>query len=135
MRKITLFLVVLFCLGLTGCSKDADINAFITEFESVTKEIVSKIDADPSEKGIDDAQKTFDGKKASLTAKFVVIKDVMGFQVSTDVKKKLEDSVKKSTADLMAVTTKHAMELATDDGAMKKFETLLKDYQAIFQVK
>ena len=135
MRKITLFLVVLFCLGLTGCSKDADVNVFITEFESVTKEIVSKIDADPSEKGIDAAQKAFDGKKASLTAKWIAVKDAIGIQVSADVKKKLEDSVTKSTDDLMAVTTKHAMELGADDGAMKKFETLIKDYQATFEAK
>ena len=135
MKKITLFLVLLFCLGMTGCNKDADINVFVTEFESVTKEIVAKIDADPSEKGIDAAQKAFDARKASLTAKWVAIKDVMGFQVSADVKKKLDASVKKSTDDLMAVTAKHAMELATEDGAMKKFEALLKDYQSLFETK
>ena len=47
--------MAMLCLSLTGCSKDAEINAFITEFDAPTKEIVSKFDANPSAAGIDDA--------------------------------------------------------------------------------
>jgi hypothetical protein len=135
MKKFSLFLIVMFALGLTGCSKDAEINAFITEFESVTKEITSKIDASPNEAGVDAAQKAFDAKKASLKEKWAAIKDAVGFQVSADVKKKLEDSVKSSTQSLIEVTTKHGMALAMDEGAMPKFEKLMKDYQATFEMK
>jgi hypothetical protein len=135
MRKISLFLVAAFCLALTGCSKDAEINAFITEFESVTKEITSKIDASPNEAGVDAAQKAFDAKKASLKDKWNAIKDAVGFQVSADVKKKLEDSVKNSTQSLVDLAKKHGMALAMDDGAMPKFEKLLKDYQSTFEMK
>lgn len=135
MKKVSLFLIAVFALGLTGCSKDAEINAFIAEFEGVTKEIVSKIDASPNEAGVDAAQKAFDAKKASLKDKWNAIKDAVGFQVSADVKKKLEDSVKANTQSLVDMSVKHGMALATDDGAMPKFEKLMKDYQSTFDTK
>lgn len=124
--------ILALCIVVGGCSKDGDINAFITELDGVTKDIVSKVDASPNESGVDAAQKSFDAKKPELKAKWDAIKDAVGFQVSADTKKKLEDSVKANTQSLMDVSLKHGMALAMDDGAMPKFEKLLKDYQAIF---
>lgn len=132
MKHITLLVVLAFCVALTGCSKDAEINAFITEFDAATQEIVSKIDANPTAAGIDDAQKAFDGKKASLKTKLDGIKGAVGFQVSADTKKKLEDSVGKNMKALMDVSTKNMMKLAMDKDASAKFQTLLKDYQSTF---
>ncbi|HQZ97978.1 MAG TPA: hypothetical protein PLP21_16780 [Pyrinomonadaceae bacterium] len=134
MKNISLFLVVLFCIGLTGCSKDAEINAFITDFDAATKEIVAKIDANPTAAGMDEAQKAFDGKKASLKAKFDGIKGAMGFQVSADTKKKLEESMANSGKALLDVSMKNAMKLATDKEATAKFKTLLNDFQSTFAV-
>ncbi len=134
MKKVGLLLIAILCLGLAGCSKDAEINAFITEFDAATKEIVAKIDADPSASGIDAAQKAFDGKKASLKAKWDGIKDAVGFQVSADTKKKLEESVSNNMKALMDVSMKNAMKMATDKDAAAKFKTLLTDYQSTFAV-
>ena len=134
MKNISLFLVVLFCIGLTGCSKDAEINAFITDFDAATKEIVAKIDANPTAAGMDEAQKAFDGKKASLKAKFDGIKGAMGFQVSAYTKKKLEESMANSGKALLDVSMKNAMKLATDKEATAKFKTLLNDFQSTFAV-
>ena len=125
---------MLFCIRLTGCSKDAEINAFITEFDAATKEIVAKIDANPTAAGMDEAQKAFDGKKASLKAKFDGIKGAMGFQVSADTKKKLEESMANSGKALLDVSMKNAMKLATDKEATAKFKTLLNDFQSTFSV-
>lgn len=132
MKKLGVFLIAIMCLTFAGCSKDAEINAFITEFDAATKEMVAKIDANPSSAGIDDAQKAFDGKKASLKQKWDGIKDAVGFQVTAETKKKLEDSVKNNMASLMDVSTKHMMKLATDPGAATKFQALLKDYSSTF---
>jgi hypothetical protein len=132
MNKLSLFLVFAFCVGLTGCSKDAEVNAFITEFDATTKEIVSKIDSNPSSVGVDDAQKAFDGKKASLKEKWDAIKSARGMQVSADTKKKLEDSVSANMKALMEVSTKNAMKLATDKDAATKFQKLMTDYSATF---
>jgi hypothetical protein len=132
MKKITSLLIAVFCLSLAGCSKDADINAFITEFDAATSEIVSKIDANPTAAGIDEAQKAFDGKKASLKAKWDGIKGAVGFQVGADTKKKLEDSVSKNMKALTDVSIKNAMKMASDKEAVTKFKALLTDYQSTF---
>lgn len=130
---------LLFALGclilvVAGCSKDAEINAFITEFDTVTQEIVSKIDANPSAAGVDEAQKAFDSRKAGLKEKWDGIKGAVGFQVSSDTKKKLEESVSKNMKSLIDVSTKNAMKLALDKDAASKFKTLLTDYQATFSM-
>lgn len=132
MKKITSLIIFACFLALTGCSKDGEINAFIAEFDAATKEIVAKIDADPSAAGIDDAQKAFDAKKAILKARWDGIKGAVGFQVSADTKKKLEDSVGANMKALMDVSTKNMMKLALDKEASVKFQALLKDYQATF---
>ena len=132
MKKVALFITAMLCLGLTSCSKDAEINAFITEFDAATKDIVAKIDADPSAAGIDAAQKSFDAKKVSLKAKWDAIKEAVGFQVSADTKKKLEDSVANNMKALMDVSMKNAMKMAMDTKASEKFKTLLTDYQSTF---
>ena len=132
MKKISLFLITLFCLGLTGCSKDAEINAFITELDAATKEIVAKIDANPTAAGIDDAQKAFNGKKASLKAKFEGFKEARGLQLSADTKKKLEESLTNNGKALLDVSMKNAMKLAMDKDAATKFKDLLTDFQGTF---
>lgn len=132
MNRTNIAIVLGVLLVVTGCSKDAEINAFITEFNDVTQEIVSKIDANPTAAGVADAQKAFDGKKASLKAKWEGIKDAVGFQVSADTKKKLEDSVASNMKALVGVSTKHMLKLAADKDASAKFQALLKDYQSTF---
>ena len=132
MNKLNLLLVIGCLILVMGCSKDAEINAFITEFDAATNEMIAKIDADPSSAGITEAQKAFDGKKASLKSKWDGIKDAVGFQVSADTKKKLEESVANNMKALMAVSTKNMMKLAVDKDASAKFQALRKDYQSTF---
>lgn len=135
MNKKNLLIVFVLLAFVAACSKDAEINAFITEFDAATNEMIAKIDADPSSAGIAEAQKAFDGKKASLKAKWDGIKDAVGFQVSADTKKKLEESVANNMKALMAVSTKNMMKLALDKDAAAKFQALLKDYQSTFAAK
>jgi 4-alpha-glucanotransferase len=132
MKRSALFLLIVCCFYLAGCSKDAEINAFITEFDATTNDIVQKIDANPTSAGVDDAQKAFDAKKASLTAKWDAIKDAKGFQVSSETQAKLKDSVEKNMKALMDVATKNAMKMAMDKDASTKFQALIKNYQATF---
>jgi hypothetical protein len=134
MKKVTLFLLVVFCLSLTACSKDAEVNAFIAENHSVIEDIVKKIDADPSEKGVDEAQKAFDARKAGLKAKWDAIKDARGAQVSTDVTKKLEDSVKADMKMLTDAQQRHSQALAGDGDAMNKFVKLVQAYADVIKM-
>jgi hypothetical protein len=131
MKKFALLLLIACCFCLAGCSKDAEINAFIADLDSTTDEMVKKIDANPGSAGVDEAQKIFDARKTGLKAKWDGIKDVMGMQVSAGVKKNLEDSVIKDRNDLKSVPAKNAMKFAMDKDALTKFEALFKEYQGI----
>lgn len=124
-------MLFVFCLGLTGCSKDAEVNAFVSENRAVIDDMVKKIDADPSEKGVDEAQKAFDAKKAGLKEKWDAIKTARGAQVSADVQKKLNEEVPADMKKLTDVQQKHMMKLSTSGDAMNKFLKLIKDYQSI----
>ncbi len=135
MKKIALFLMVVFCLSLTGCNKDSEINAFIAENNSVIKDMVAKIDADPSEKGVDEAQKSFDSKKDGLKAKWEAIKNVRGAQVSADTQKKLTDSMQADMKMLTDVQQKHSAKLSGNGGAaMQKFVKLVQGYAEIIKM-
>lgn len=133
MKKITLFLTLAVCLALVGCSKDAEVNAFMAENTQVIKEMTSKIDANPSAAGIDEAQKAFDAKKASLKEKWNGIKEARGVQVSQDVQKKLEESMQADMKVLVDSATKNAGKLASDPAAMPKFQKLMTDYSDTFK--
>ena len=129
MKKITLFLVLAFCLTIIGCSKNEDITAFITEWDTVTNDLVQKINGGD----IDGAKVAFDGKKESLKSKWAAIKDAKGFQVSEDSKKKLEESMKKNMSAITGAMTGNMMKLATDKAKMDKLQGLIKDYGEIFK--
>lgn len=133
MKKVTVFLVLAFCLALVGCSKDAEVNAFIDENNAVMKDITTKIDANPSAAGVDDAQKSFDAKKDSLKSKWDAIKEARGAQVSSDVQKKLNDSMAENMKQLTDVSTKNAMKMAMDKDAATKFQKLMTDYGNTFK--
>ena len=135
MRKVTLFLLVVFCLGLVGCSKDAEVQAFITELDTTTNEMVSKIDANPNSAGIDEAQKAFEAKKDSLKTKFDAFKDARGVQVSADMQKKLVDSATANGKSLSDVMTKNMSKISQDKDAMPKFQKLMKDYADTFKMQ
>ena len=134
MKKITLFLLAVFCLTLVGCSKDAEVEAFITEWDATTSEIVKKIDENPSAEGVDEAQKVFDGKKDSLKTKWDAIKTARGMQVSEATQKKLNESADKNMKAIMEVSTKNAMKLGSDPEAANKFKKLMNDYGDTFKM-
>lgn len=133
MKKLSIFLILACSIALAGCSKDGEIESFITELDSTTKDITAKIDANPSSAGIDAAQKVYDDKKAGLKTKWDAVKGARGFQVSEATKKKLEDSVKNNVMALTGSMTKNMMKLASDKDANAKFQKLMKDYTDTFQ--
>jgi hypothetical protein len=127
MKKITVFLIAVFCLGMIGCTKDAEVEAFIKDFDAVSKEMASKIDATPSGAGIDEAQKAFDAKKASLKEKYGTLKNA---RVSEATVKKLSDSITNNGKAITDAFTKHATDYEAEDAT--KFTKLMKDYTDTF---
>jgi len=133
MKKVSIFLLVMFCLVLIGCSKDAEVNEFISEKDAVIKDISQKIEANPTGAGIDEAQKSFDAKKAALKSKWDAIKEARGAQVSADTQKKLNDSMANNMKMLTDAATKNAMKMTMDKNAMPKFQKLMTDYGETFK--
>jgi hypothetical protein len=137
MKKVTLLLLLaVICMSLVGCgsNKDSEVEAFITENNAVMKDITSKIDANPTAAGVDDAQKSFDAKKAGLKTKWDAVKGASrGGQISTESQKKLTDSMTENGNALGEMTKKHAMKLAQDPAAFPKFQKLMQDWSNTFQ--
>ena len=70
MNKITLLLVVIFCLLFVGCRGPVDeVKAFIDEKDDVLLQMYEKVEANPTAAGMDEARKVFESRKASLIAK------------------------------------------------------------------
>lgn len=132
MKKITVFLLAVFCMGMIGCSKDAEVEAFIKDFDAVSKEMVAKIDGNPTAAGIDEAQKAFDAKKAGLKEKFGTFKNAREAQVSKETLKKLTDSITNNAKALGEAFSKNVMDYVDEPEAGPKFQKLLKDYQETF---
>jgi protein involved in sex pheromone biosynthesis len=124
MKKTMAFGIMLICLTFAGCgmNKDGEFKTFTTDFENLTNEIVAKVEADPTESGVDAGQAVMDGKKADLKTKRAAIKDACGIQVSQEVQKNFEDSMKRSSEKITGVMTKLSPE------AIIKYQTLVKDW-------
>lgn len=132
-RKIASLSLMMAVLALTGCKKDAEINAVLADFDSFTKELVKKVESQPTAAGVDDAQKFLDSKKADLTAKWDSIKGARGFQVSDDTKKKMEESLKNNFMSVAGLQMKYMSKSMSDPAFKTKLEKLVKDYQALYQ--
>ena len=101
-----------------------------TDGMRLIEDIVKKIEDDPSEAGVDAAQKSFDAKKDGLKSKWEAIKNARGIQVSEDVTKKLNDSVKADMDKLQGVQSK----LTSDVDAMNKFVKLVQAYGDVIKM-
>jgi hypothetical protein len=134
MKKLILFMSLACCLTFAGCNKDADVDAFVTEFEATTADIAKKIDDNPTAAGVDEAQKAFTAKKPTLVAKFDAIKNAREFQVSKAKQKEMMDRVMKSASALTETAQKNAMKLASDPEAISKFQALMKEYGETFKM-
>jgi Tfp pilus assembly protein PilP len=134
-KRFTTLALVLACLLVSGCKKDAQINSVIAELDSFTNDLVKKVESGPTPAaGVDDAQKFLDSRKSDLAAKIASLKDIRGYQVSADTTKKMTTSV---TDDVKRVANLQIKYIATSmrDPAFKaKLEKLTRDYQSLFKL-
>jgi hypothetical protein len=132
----TLFVLMIACAAVfSGCSmnKDAEINSFITDMDKLTGEIVKAVDEKPST-GVDRAQQLLDARKSEMKASFEKLKDVRGFQLSEEMKKKFTDSVAKNVEAVNTLQIKYVEESIEDKNFGEKLKKLSTDYNSIFGV-
>ncbi len=132
MKISIIFTLAIVSFLLTGCSKDAEVNAFISEFEAATSEIVQKIESDPSSAGVEAATNAFNARKPQLKSKWDEIKGAVGIQVTAETKKRLETSVANNMKELMEFSIRNSVKLSADREATIKFKQLLQDYSSTF---
>lgn len=135
MRNTLFILLITIAAAFSACSlnKDAEVNSFISEMDKLTNEIVKTVDEKPTT-GVDRAQQLLDARKSELKASFDKLKDVRGFQLSEEMKKKFTDAVTKNVTAVNTLQIKYAGESVTNEGFGEKLRRLSTDYNSIFGV-
>jgi hypothetical protein len=137
MKKLMLGLMVLVSLMIIGCksiSKDAEVNAFIADSDKIASEIVRKVKANPTASGIDEAQRLLDAQKAGLKAKYDVLKQVRGYEVSEEIMKKFTDSTFKNIETVNGLKLDFVEKTLGDKTFGEKIDKLVNDFNAIYEV-
>lgn len=128
-------LLVVASVLLSGCKRDAEVNAALAEVDSFTNELVGLITAAPNPTaGVDDAQAYLDSRKREIKAKASYLARVRGIQVSDETEKNLVATIRR---DQMSVVSQQSsskyMNLMMSDAAFKtKLEKLINDYLELF---
>lgn len=132
-KRFACLLLLLVCLPLAACKKDAEINTTLSELDAFTTELVKKVESAPNPSaGVDDAQKFFDSRKADLTAKMQSLKGMRGYQVSEETKQKLTTSMLASAQRVAGLQIKYVGVSMRDPAFKGKLDKLTKDFQALF---
>ena len=135
LKRFTMLVLLLACLPLCGCKKDAEINSIVTDLDSFTTELVKKVESAPNPSaGVDDAQKFFDSRKADLTAKMTALKGIRGYQVSEDTKNKMTRSLVDDAKRVAGLQMKYVGASMRDPAFKAKLEKLTKDYLDLFRL-
>ena len=133
--RVPAILIVLTCLVLAGCKKDADVKTVLTDFDKFTDELVKRVESasDPSA-GVDDAQKYFDSKKAEMTTKMDSLKNVRGYQVGEETRKMMESSLVDDAKKIANLQVKYMGTSMRDATFKAKLDKLTRDYQSLFKM-
>ena len=131
---ILMIAIVLAFSAACGLSKDAEVNSFVAEMDKLTADIVRAVEEKPSVQGAERAQRLLDERKAALKAGFDNLKDVRGFQLSDEVKKKFTDAVAKDVEAVNSLQIKYAGKALTDENFGQKLSQLSADFNSIFGV-
>jgi hypothetical protein len=134
-RFLTIF-VLLAYIAMVGCGKrDDEVNAVMKELNAFTTEVVGKISSakDPAS-GLMEAQKYFDAQKSNIKKKFDSIKDIRGFQINEETKKKMEDGITKNVTSIASLQITYMSRTVEDKNFETSLEKLISDYQDLLKV-
>lgn len=132
MRLAPLLLAIPLLVSL-GCSRDDEMNAFSSDLEKLTTDLVSKVEAgkDPAA-GADDALKHFADQKPDLEKKFASVGEIRAFQVNDETKTRFESVVQDAALKVCGLKLKHLEATMNNKDLEKKFDKLCEDFGALF---
>jgi hypothetical protein len=113
----------------SGCSKMSDVQDFDTELKDVATDMASRIDSDPSAKGVADARNYFAGKKAELQAKYEKLTAV---KLDDAAKNELMSRVVDSQTILKKLTGTHLAQAHADRKFFEALSALTNEFDAAF---
>lgn len=132
LRSSLVILVVAAVSLAAGCSKDKEVLAMASEFETFSGEIVKKVKAAPNPAvGVKAAQDYLDENKARIRERLAAIKTVKNFQLSDETKKKVESSFTNGATAVAGLQLEYVGQMATDSKFRAAMEKLVQDYRDI----
>ncbi|MDQ2936910.1 MAG: hypothetical protein M3R67_05315 [Acidobacteriota bacterium] len=134
-RKFAALLLVISCLVVVGCKKDAEIESVIGELHAFSDELVNKVQTAPNPSaGVDEAQKMMDARKAELQSKISSIKNVRGYRVRKETQEKMIDTITKDATNVAGLQIKYIAVSITDPAFKAKLDRLIREYTEIFKL-
>jgi len=136
MRAMSRSIVVLILAGAAasaiGCSKDTEMLAMATEFETFSNEIVKKVKTAPNPAvGVKAAQAYLDENKARIRSRLAELKSVKNFQISDTTKKRIESSFTTGATAVAGLQLEYVGQMATDAAFRTAMEKLVQDYRSV----
>jgi hypothetical protein len=129
-RSVAVTLVAVLAAGLAACSRDEEVKSAMAELDTFSSSIVKKVKGAPNPKaGVDAAQQYLDANKGPLQQKLAGIKDLRGFQVTEETRKKLEASFMNNAMSVAGLQLEYVSQAAMDNDFNTKLEKLVTDYK------
>jgi hypothetical protein len=133
--RLSVAALLILCLLLAGCKRDAEIEAALTELDAFTGELTRLIDRGGTlPEGVDNAQQYLDSRKREIKSKAAFLARVRGIQASEATEKKLIETVRRDQMTISSLPSqKPYSELYTANAAFKtKLDKLINDYLELF---
>ena len=134
-RLFIVALVIIICMVLAGCKKDAEIESITAELHSFSEELTKKVQSaqNPSA-GVGEAQKLMDSRKADLQSKMRSLKSIRGYQVSKETQQKMTETLSKDAMSVAGLQMKYLSVSLRDPAFKGKLDKLIRDYTEIFKM-
>ncbi len=122
-------LLLSFLVAAPACKKDDMVKETTSEIDALADEMVKAVnDADDKKKGVADAQKLLDAKKADLGAKMAELGELRGFQVSEDVSAEMTSSLAQSVIEVQGLQITLMTESIKDPELKTAVDQLTTDF-------
>jgi hypothetical protein len=134
--KLLCLLLLAACLMLSGCKKDAQIDAALAEVDSFTTQLLEIVNraktVQPPAPVIDEAQQYLDSRKREIKARAAYLASVRGIQVSARTERLMIETVRRNQLSVASLPTA-LMPVSNDALVRTKLDKLINDYLELFQ--
>ena len=129
-RLVSLAVMVTVASSSVACSKDKEVAATLAELQTFTSALVSSVKSAPTpQAGVAAGQEYLESHREPLRGKLVGLKEVRGFQVSDETKKRLETELVQHMTEVAGLQIEYATVSMSDPSFRQSLEKLVTDYK------